>query len=354
MSRLSLLGCEAKAAANAEEAFAATTTSPHMLVLTRLPGRDQHSIDDFLELRKGIPNVGLIVMGGRSLKTALTVLRLGADDYLPEPVRNNDLIAALDRVAHTRAVREQELAAQLARAQSAQDTLVQAASMAALSRLAANLAHEINNPLTPILGMAELLLEDLPADYAGRDFAHTIIASAQRIRDIVRSLLDFARPSAQQFAGIDLVALVHSTLLLAQQQLIDDQIAVEIAQPDRPLLIVGSAAQLKQILLLLIENARESMPHGGVLSISLLVEASGGGSKVAILLRDTGKGIAVRHLPYIFEPFYSTKRQAAGVGLGLAIADSLIRAHGGTITVDSIEGQGSTFRVTLPLIDQIY
>jgi signal transduction histidine kinase len=343
-SRMNRLGYQTTTAESVEIALALVATDRYMLVLMPFSPEDRHGADMLRVLRAVAPSAGVIVIGRRSLNSVLAALRAGVDDYLPRPVRNRDLVAAIGRVGQAREGRAHKLMSE-----TADTALAHEASMAALSRLAASLAHEINNPLTPILGMAELLIEDLPAGHIGHDYAQTIIASTQRIRAIIRSLLDFARPSAQQPAELDLRALLQSTLVLVNQQLRDSQIALDIQLPESPVIVAGSAAQLKELLLLLIENAREAMPEGGALSIQVAIIPDRSPPQAIVLMRDTGVGISPGRLPYIFEPFYSTKPQTIGVGLGLAVASGIVRAHSGMITVDSVEGQGSAFRVTLPL-----
>jgi two-component system, NtrC family, sensor kinase len=304
-------------------------------------------------------DTGFILVGGRSVEQVLVALRGGADDYLPRPVRDPALVDVLARAHRARAARvarrahELALEALLASRQVDPARLAQDASLNALSRLAANLAHEINNPLTPIIGMASLINDELPAGHIARTYVETIVASAQRIRDIVRSMLDFARPSALQRAPIDLSALIRTTLLLVAQQLRDSAIVTALALPDKPLIATASEAQIKQMLLLLIDNAREAMPNGGTLRLQLSQERDhvSGARRALIAIGDTGTGIADRHKPYIFEPFYSTKTQVTGVGLGLAVANSIVQAHGGAIEFESVEERGSTFRVLLPLDD---
>ncbi len=310
-------------------------------------------------LRARGSDTGFILVGGRSVEQVLAALRGGADDYLPRPVRDPALADVLLRAGRARAARaarrahDLALEALLASRQVDPARLAQDASLNALSRLAANLAHEINNPLTPIIGMASLINDELPVGHIARTYVETIVASAQRIRDIVRSMLDFARPSALQRAPIDLGALIRTTLLLVAQQLRDSAITIALALPDKSLIATASEAQLKQALLLLIDNAREAMPAGGALRLQLSQERdhASGARRALIAIGDTGTGIANHHKPYIFEPFYSTKTQVTGVGLGLAVANSIVQAHSGAIEFESVEGQGSTFRVLLPLDD---
>lgn len=363
-SMLAHHGYSVRSADSIAAALTAFEIEPCAVVIVAFKLRDGNGLDLIPPLLERAEDTSVILVGGRSLKATMAALRGNAADYLPRPVSNKDLLIALERVARKRELlaariaHERALAAQLTQLRTSQAQVAQAASLAALGRLAGNLAHEINNPLTPILGMVKLLQDDLPADHIGRIYADVIGASARRIRDVVRSLRDFARPANHQHAPLDLGSLITDTLLLTEQQLHDRMIASVVALPSAPLVVLGSAGQLKQALLLLIDNASEAMPEGGELNIRLSTVAEPAdqasttaerGSRVVIAISDTGRGIAAQQLPYIFEPFYSTKRQVVGVGLGLAVANSIVQDHGGMIEVESIEGRGSVFRIVLPV-----
>lgn len=344
-------GYRARPAENIAAALAAFDAEPCPLAITAAALPDGLGADLILALRQRAPDVAVILVGKRSWKAILAALHSAAADYLPTPLRDADLLAALERARAAQTHADRALIARIAELEASQASLAQVASLAALGRLAANLAHEINNPLTPIFGMTELLLDDLPADHIGRPYAEAISTAAQRIRDVVRSLIDFARPAAQEYAWIELGPLIHDTLLLTEQQLHDQRIATVIRLPPDPLAVLGSAAQLKQALLLLIDNAREAMANGGQLTISLFAEPAPGADRArraVIAIDDTGVGISAQRIPLIFEPFYSTKPQVVGVGLGLAVARGIVQEHGGEIEVDSTPRRGSSFRIALP------
>jgi len=260
-------------------------------------------------------------------------------------------------VSSQRDARAQALATRLAEVRASQASIAQRAAFAAQSRLAATLAHEINNPLTPIIGMAEILLEELPPEHPSRTCATAISAAAWRIRNVVRSLSDFAQTDYPRHTPLDLGALIRDTLLLTEHHLREQAISIQVALPADPLIVMGGAARLKQALLALLDNARDAMPNGGTLSIGLRAANTGdeqlcpcvaANEQAIITISDTGCGIAAQHLRSVFEPFYSTKQQRVGVGMGLAVANSILQEHAGAITVSSIAGQGSTFCIVLP------
>ncbi len=298
------------------------------------------------------PESVVIIAGDGGQETALAALRGGAADYLPMPIDATELAAALERAARIHA-----LATQLAQARAAQASIAQCAGLAAQSRLAATLAHEINNPLTPIIGMAEILLEELPPGHPSRTCATAISAAAWRISNVVRSLSDFAQTDYPRHTPLDLGALIRDTLLLTEHHLREQAIGIQVALPTDSLFVMGDAARLKQALLALLDNARDAMPNGGMLSIGLRAANTGdeqlcpcvaANEQAFITISDTGCGIAAQHLRSVFEPFYSTKQQRVGVGMGLAVANSILQEHAGAITVTSVDGQGSTFRIVLP------
>jgi ActR/RegA family two-component response regulator len=171
-------------------------TYPVVILVTH--GRAQESIGQIADLRARLPQTGVIVIGMRSLEAALAAWHAGADDYLPRPVHDHDLLGALTHNEQIRAIslsrvaQEQELRALLTRLGGA---LNQTSGTTDPRQLVAALAHQISNPLTPLLGMAELLVEDLPLDHPGREYAQLIIASAVRIRDVVWRLADIAQLS---------------------------------------------------------------------------------------------------------------------------------------------------------------
>lgn len=338
-------------------ALASFTSAPCSLLISAFELGDHTGIELLEALRTRLPALAVIIVGPRAPRAVQAALRSKADDYLFTPIREGELATALSRASQAYAARVQHeaLERRLLSVQADQAGVVQAASLAAMGRLAASLAHEINNPLTPIIGMAELLTDELPEGHVGREYAETIIGSGRRIQRVVRSLLDFARPAVQQRVPVELANLVQSTLLLVEQQLADGNISTIVSLPEESFIVLANPAQLRQALLALIENAREAMPQGGTLQLLLTSEPAFQAGReepmrqAVIAISDTGFGIPEQHLPYIFEPFYSTKHQVAGVGLGLAIANTIVGAHGGRIEFTTSEGRGSTFRIILPI-----
>jgi signal transduction histidine kinase len=242
---------------------------------------------------------------------------------------------------------QREVEARTAELRAAQAQLVEAQKLAAIGQLGAGVAHEINNPLTGILGNAQLLLESAEAGHPDRELVEAIEKLARRCRDITQNLLRFSEQRADpDFQDLDASRLARDALSLARAQLEGDGLAVETDLPDPGPRLRGDAGHLAQVLLNLLSNARtacQGRPGAGV-RVSVARE----GDEIRIAVRDGGKGIAPEHLPRIFEPFFTTKEQWSNVGLGLSISYRIVAEHGGRIQVASRVGEGSTFTVCLP------
>lgn len=240
-----------------------------------------------------------------------------------------------------------ELRAELERRAVHQRRMIQASRAAAVGDLAAGVAHEVNNPLTGVLGFTELLIEASPSGDPRRADLETIRDEALRARDIVRALRDFASPRAPQLAETDLSALVHQTVDLIRYSIerrgitIDEDLA---ALP--PILIDGPAIQ--QAVLNILTNARQAMDDGGRLEVG--VAADGDGRLISIT--DDGVGMDATTVRLAFDPFFSGREDAVDVeptaGLGLSVSNGLIESHGGTISINSRPGRGTTVEIRLP------
>jgi len=232
---------------------------------------------------------------------------------------------------------------------SAQAHLVRMDRMASLGKLAATVAHEINNPLAGILTYARLVQRELDAgpgiDHDDiRRYAESIGSETQRCGDIVRNLLSFARTSGAQFATAHLHALVEASVRLVQHHFDLREIAVEMHWGEGDDVVEAAAGEVEQALLAVLVNASEATPAGGRVEITTALLPD----EVQVAVRDTGCGIPPDVLPHVFEPFYTTKSAAKGVGLGLAVVYGIMQRHGGRIDVQTAVGTGSTFVLVWP------
>jgi len=250
-----------------------------------------------------------------------------------------NLCRAIDQMADAVEEREKQLKIATSR------QLSQSAKLASIGRLAAGIAHEINNPLTGVLTFAHLLQQNDKIDEQSKEDLGVIIRETTRVRGIVRGLLDFARESPPQKQWIDVNDVIAQTTTLVKSQKEFHKVTiVEDLGSDIPR-ILGDKNQLQQVFLNISLNACEAMEGGGTLKITTSVA----GSNVRVVFQDTGCGIKEEHLDDIFEPFFTTKPPTKGTGLGLSVSYGIVQRHGGTIEVESVCGKGSTFTVVLPV-----
>jgi len=235
----------------------------------------------------------------------------------------------------------------------AHEQMFQAEKLTSLGKLAAVVAHEINNPLSGILTYAKLLRkwiergDDLAPHAADmRDSLQLIENESRRCGDIVRNLLTFARVQPLNITDFDVNRIVRQTLKLVEHKLELGNIAAHLElAPDLPP-FRGDSGQIEQFLLAIIMNAIEAMPREGNLHI---VTRAPNAETLTIAIEDNGVGIPSDILPHLFEPFTTTKEEGKGVGLGLAISKAIVERHGGKIDVQSIVGRGTTFTIELPV-----
>jgi two-component system NtrC family sensor kinase len=227
-----------------------------------------------------------------------------------------------------------------------QQSLIQSERLISMGKLAAGVAHEINNPLTGIVSYAEALMEDAGSSDPRRKDYEVILHEALRCRQIVRSLLDFARQDAPALVPSRAEDLIDRTLQVVARQAAFRNITFEKhIEPDLPLVGVDPL-QIEQVLLNLVVNAQQAMPAGGRIVLAARRAAAAG--RVELSVQDEGTGIPPEIRSRIFEPFFSTKGGKTD-GLGLAVCLGIVQRHGGTIEVESRPGQGTLFRVTLPV-----
>lgn len=259
-------------------------------------------------------------------------------------IENARLVGQLRRAAVELEARVEERTRQL---QETQAQMIRAEKMAVVGRLAASVAHEVNNPLQSI-ALHLQLMDDEPLSDAAAGQLYVVRQELERIAGIVQRLLDFQRPQEGHKKPEDAVTLLHDVLALADRQLQQAGVTarLDVSSPSLPILAVGD--QLRQVFLNLILNACQAMPDGGVLQIAAREEAAA----VTVTFTDEGGGMTAEVLEQIFEPFFSTKHN--GTGLGLAVSQEIIAHHGGTITAHSPvhtppSPPGSRVSVTLPL-----
>ncbi|MBI2524989.1 MAG: PAS domain S-box protein [Candidatus Rokubacteria bacterium] len=225
--------------------------------------------------------------------------------------------------------------------------LLQSQKLAALGVLAGGIAHEIRNPLALSSSGAQFLLEDSSDAEFRRECAAQVQEGIRRASVIIENLLRFARPGDRtDVEPMDVVSVVRDAAALVANQARVQQINMVVDLPPDPVRVSGVPSMLQQVFLNLLLNAVNAMPGGGLLRVD--VERVGLEGQVRV--SDTGHGIPAGEMDKVFDPFYTTQPVGKGTGLGLSICYSLVKHHFGAIEVESVEGQGSTFTVRLPLL----
>lgn len=240
----------------------------------------------------------------------------------------------------------------------ADQRLLQAQRVESVGRLAAGVAHDFNNMLTPIMGYAEFLIASLQPQDVRRSHAEQILVAAKSSRELTGKLLAISREQVLDLETVDLRQVIIALQPLLRTTIRED-IDVQIQLAPEPCKVMADVGQIEQVLMNLAVNAQDAMPRGGALSISLGVcevdesheAASAGispGSYVQLGVVDTGTGMDEHTREHAFEPFFTTKGPGAGTGLGLATVHGIIKQHGGTILLETRPGAGTAFRILLP------
>ncbi len=235
----------------------------------------------------------------------------------------------------------------------------QAQKLESVGRLAGGVAHDLNNLLSPILGYGEMLLEETSRLDPRSEPLEEIVNAGKRARDLVRQLLAFSRKQTLAFRSVDLHSLLENFEKLLRRTIREDVAMHMNLAPSLPP-VSGDLGQLEQVVMNLVVNAQDAMPHGGVLTIATdrveLDETVGAhhedvtpGAYVMLTVSDTGSGMDAETQEHLFEPFFTTKEIDRGTGLGLATVYGIIKQHGGHIQVNSEPGRGTAFLVYLPV-----
>jgi PAS domain S-box-containing protein len=231
--------------------------------------------------------------------------------------------------------------------------LAESEKLAAVGRLAAAVAHEINNPLEAIKNALYLLVTRTPEDDPNRAFLEIASRETERVAAIIRQMLGFYR-QAPRHQPVDVNHLLREVAALLERQLRRHRVTLALQLSPHLPPVMGSGDQLKQVFLNLFLNAQEAMPTGGALTVTTHLARDGErelllpGEWIVVQVQDTGVGIPEEHQRHIFEPFFSTKREQKGTGLGLWVSKGIIQQHGGQMRVRSRPGRGTTFIIALP------
>ncbi|MCL4505600.1 MAG: cache domain-containing protein [Chloroflexi bacterium] len=233
--------------------------------------------------------------------------------------------------------------------QFAMKRIMESERLALIGQLAANVAHELNNPLQGIVTYSHLLLERMPSQDTSRLFIQKIVNQADRSRSIIRGLLDFSRHRTPNRQPSDVNKVLQECVALVEDQASFHNIELIKDLHDGLPPVIIDPAQIQQVFINMLINAAEAMQNGGRLALSTHFEPTE--RFVQVDFADTGHGITAENMERIFDPFFSTKETGHGVGLGLAISYGIIKEHQGTISVQSEVGKGTTFTIQLPVAE---
>jgi len=229
--------------------------------------------------------------------------------------------------------------------QKMQEALLQSEKLAAMGRLTSQIAHELNNPIYGIMNTLELLKTEIPPESKRRRILELSLSEIQRLSEMLRNMLSFSKPEEEKRRPIKINELIEGILLVMEKQMKESNIKVETSLDPNISEIMASTNQMRQVMLNLFKNAKEAMPKGGTLTVKTVLE----GDKILIHIKDTGMGIPEEIRDKVFEAFFTTKQKVKGVGLGLSVCYGIIKDHDGEIKVDSEEGKGATFIISLPI-----
>jgi len=325
----------------------------------RMPGIDGLKVLEIL--KKDLPDIEVIVATAfGEMDVAVRALQLDASDFITKPVSHDSLFMALKRAKERWSARRQikEYTAMLEREVVDQAQTLHQDKMMSLGRLAASVAHEINNPLSGVLNYVRLMRRILErgrlSDESHEKFINQlelVESEISRCSQIVSSLLTFSRKSDPALARLRAEDLIQRCALLSRHKLelskIELKISVDHHLPD----VEGDFNQLQQCVINLIFNAIDAMPGGGTLDLSGKSDSAEGFVKISV--KDTGTGISEKDLPRIFEPFYTTKKDGYGVGLGLSTVYGIMERHKGRVEVKSHPGKGTIFTLLIPVAKAI-
>jgi len=290
-----------------------------------------------------------VLYRGESIGDLRVWLRPGTG-FSPDDLSMLQTLADEIAVAIENARLYENLQRQMAMLEQTQFQLMQSAKLATIGELAAFVAHEINNPLTSVLGYASLILSETPPDDSKRGDLEVIEKEALRARAIVRDLLGYARQTDSAMEQTRINEALESVLPLIRRRAEAQHVSITANFDPSVPPILGDVNQLKQVFINILNNAIDAMPTGGVVEVSTReVRGNGTGPQVEIAFQDGGVGIPEDKLERIFDPFFTTKEDGKGTGLGLPISKRIVERHGGSISVKSVVGAGTRFTVALPV-----
>ena len=298
----------------------------------------------------------------RKLGDAMRQFRGGDDPPAPLPVDRHDELSAVagefNRMVSELSAAHRRLDAETDKRRQLQRALQDADKLITIGQLSAGLAHEIGSPLQVVNGRARSLSTCAERPDEVRRLADILVTQTDRITRIVQRLLDFARRRPPAFAPTEIITTINEVLDLMRHEARRRRIDLKYEYPDVLPTVLVNADGVQQIVLNLVGNALAATADEGMVRVTITesVMITGGIETPALrlMVEDTGSGIKPEHLPHLFEPFFTTRNNQGGTGLGLAVVKSIVTDHGGAIAAESEERVGSRFTVHLPLAGPAY
>jgi len=330
----------------------ALRSQPPDLIITDIRMPDRSGIQGLGDIRAEDADVCVFMLTGYGdLDTAREAIRMGADDYIRKPFDTKEMLAVVrDGVQKTekrRKVRVEQ--AELEKlAQKLKSDMSTHARMAALGMASSEMIHDIRNPLTIIMGYADLLqgeLEDGKVDRGALEYIESIRESLKHCTDIMETWRALGKKTLHSIQSIPLEAFLQEIVRAVCDPRDTIRPLVCIAEADRGMQLTGDRVQLRRALQNIVQNAVQAVPSPGG---EIILSARRSGPNLEIRVRDNGCGLPPDRLEQVFEAFYTTKSSDRGTGLGLFITKQVIEDHGGTIQIDSRVGEGTTMRILLP------
>jgi two-component system, NtrC family, sensor kinase len=345
-------GYKVETASDGEEGVKKIRPGEFQVVLCDLNMPKLGGLQALENIRKQDPDIEVIVMTGfATVETAVAAMKKGAYDFIQKPFRLDELFSLVEKSLEKSELRRTvlELQATKRKLEQMQAQLIQSEKLAGVGQLAAGIAHELNNPLSGVMGFAQLLLEEPGFTPQQRQDLETINTLTQRCRTIIQNLLQFSRRTAPKSEPLNLSPLLQTVLNLVEYDFSSSGVTIERDIPASLPFVFGDPSQLQQVFLNLVTNARQAME--GRPQSRLRVVAGHANQHVFILFEDNGPGIPEAIRGKVFDPFFTTQPPGKGTGLGLSICYGIVQQHQGSLRVESTPENGARFRVEFPIYE---
>ncbi len=362
-------GFEILTAQNGQECLEIVSQHQPAVILLDYMMPVMNGLDALKVIRANYPDCYVVMFTGKgSEEVAVQLMKAGAADYLQKPFSNQNLLDRIDSVLSVRQVEienrqllkereflqreisewnselEQRVLQKSRELELAHKEIILAEKLAALGHISAGMAHEIRNPLNSINLFAQILLSAPELDDENSEYAQKIIQEVERVDNILVQMLAASKGGAHGKVAVDLTKTIDKVLRDYRVQIDAQQVEIATSIDRNPPTIQADPLEMEQIFTNLIGNALFEMPRGGRVTITLRSDAE----TLLIKVSDTGQGIPSKNLARVFDPFFTTKMK--GTGFGLSVVLRIINGCGGKISVDSVEGEGASFMIELPLL----